>query len=301
MRFPKRMRYVLLAATIAAGTGGVAIAQNAATYDPAQLPATTGKVAQYSLTPRGDVDGLILQDGTEVHFPPHLGTQLVFVAKPGDSVTIHGLKARNVPMVMAMQVTNDATSKSVTDAGPAGGPPPREDRGPGPNGPERGRGPGGPGPVAAGQPGMDRGPDGRGPEGRGPEGRGPEGRVPEGRGPDRDGPVITAQGVIKAQLHGPRGDLNGVLLQDGTIVRLPPPEAQSREAALAVGKTIFVSGGGNESALGKVVAARTIGTSEQDATSMMPRRDGRGPQAGAPDAGRSPAVDPAAAPAATTK
>ncbi len=284
MKFSKRMRYVLLAATIAAGTGGVAIAQNAATYDPAQLPATTGKVAQYSLTPRGDVDGLILQDGTEVHFPPHLGTQLVFVAKPGDSVTIHGLKARNVAMVMAMQVTNDTTSKSVTDAGPAGGPPPREERGPGA---ERGRGPGSPGPVAAGQPGvgqpgMDRGPDARG---------------PDARGPDRDGPVIKAQGVIKAQLHGPRGDLNGVLLQDGTIVRLPPPEAQSREAALAVGKTIFVSGGGNESALGKVVAARMIGTSEQDATSMMPRRDGRGPQAGAADAGRAPAVDPAAAPA----
>ena len=251
MKFPKRARSMLLAATIVAGAGGVAIAQNVATYDPAQLPATTGKVAQYSLTPRGDVDGLILQDGTEVHFPPHLGTQLVFVAKPGDSVTIHGLKARNVAMVMAMQVTNDTTSKSVTDAGPAGGPPPREergpreDRGPGANGPERGRGPGGPGPVVAGQPGMGQpGMD----------------RGPEGRGPDRDGPVITAQGVIKAQLHGPRGDLNGVLLQDGTIVRLPPPEAQSREAALAVGQTIFVRGGGNESALGKVVAARMIGT-----------------------------------------
>lgn len=273
MKFPKRMRYVLLAATIAAGTGGVAIAQNAATYDPAQLPATTGKVAQYSLTPRGDVDGLILQDGTEVHFPPHLGTQLVFVAKPGDSVTIHGLKARNVAMVMAMQVTNDGTSKSVTDAGPAGGPPPREERGPG-------RGPGGPGPVAGGPPGM---------------GHGPEGRGPDARGLGRDGPVLTAQGVIKAQLHGPRGDLNGVLLQDGTIVRLPPPEAQSREAALAVGKTIFVSGGGTESALGKVVAARMIGTSEQDATAMMPGRDGRGPQVG------EPVAAPLTAPAATAK
>lgn len=276
MKFPKRLRYVLLAATIAAGTGGVAIAQNAqnaATYDPAQLPAMTGKVAQYSLTPRGDVDGLILQDGTEVHFPPHLGTELVFIAKPGDSVTIHGLKARNVAMVMAMQVTNDATSKSVTDTGPAGGPPPRGDRGPGANGPEHGRGPG--------VPGM---------------GHGPEMRGPDARGPDRDGPVIKAQGVIKEQLHGPRGDLNGVLLQDGTIVRLPPPEAQSREAALAVGKTIFASGGGSESALGKVVAARMIGTSEQDATSIMPRREGRGPGA---EAGAASAATPA--PAATTK
>ena len=36
--------------------------------------------------------------------------------------------------------------------------------------------------------------------------------------------TLEAAGRIKAQLHGPRGDLNGVLLEDGTIVRLPPPE-----------------------------------------------------------------------------
>ena len=53
------------------------MAQNAASYDPGQLPPIEGKVAEYSLTPRGDVDGLILADGTEVHLPPHLGTQLV--------------------------------------------------------------------------------------------------------------------------------------------------------------------------------------------------------------------------------
>ncbi len=242
MNIPKRMRYVLLAATLAAGTGGIAVAQNAATYDPAQLPATKGTVAQYSLTPRGDVDGLILADGTEVHFPPHLGTQLVFLVKPGDAVTINGLKARNVPMVMAMQITNDATSKSVADTGrPAGGPPPRE-HGPG----REGHGPGGPGPM---------------------------------------GQKLDAQGVVKMQLHGPRGDLNGVLLQDGTIVRLPPPEAQRREAALAVGKTIYVQGDGMASPLGRVVEARMIGTSAQDATAlpMPPRHDHRGPPGG-PDA-----------------
>ena len=271
MKFPKRMRYVLLAATIAAGTGGVAIAQNAATYDPAQLPATTGKVAQYSLTPRGDVDGLILQDGTEVHFAPHLGTQLVFVAKPGDSVTIHGLKARNVAMIMAMQVTNDTTSKSVTDAGrPDGGP--------------------------MGRPDGDRGPD-RGRHHERDHGPGREAGGPGGPGPMRGQP-LEDQGVVKSQLHGPRGDLNGVLLQDGTIVRLPPPEAQKREAALAVGKTVFVRGEGSDTALGKVIGARMIGTSAQDATAMQmpPRPDRRGPE-GRGDAPPPPPADaPAAAP-----
>ena len=42
---------------------------------------------------------------------------------------------------------------------------------------------------------------------------------------------------MKAQLHTPRGDVDGVLLEDGTIVRLPPPEAQKLAALLADGQT----------------------------------------------------------------
>src|SRR5262249_29128996 len=41
-------------------------------WDASQLPETKGTVKQYTLTPRGDVDGLILNDGTEVKLPPHL-------------------------------------------------------------------------------------------------------------------------------------------------------------------------------------------------------------------------------------
>jgi hypothetical protein len=71
-----RTRYILLAASLIAGGTGIAGAQQAGRYDPSQLPAIQGTVGQYSLTPhsltpRGDVDGLILTDGTEVHMPPH--------------------------------------------------------------------------------------------------------------------------------------------------------------------------------------------------------------------------------------
>jgi hypothetical protein len=62
-----RTKLILLAATLlVGGVGGAALAQDGARYDPSQLPAIQGKVAEYSLTPRGDVDGLILVDGTEV-------------------------------------------------------------------------------------------------------------------------------------------------------------------------------------------------------------------------------------------
>jgi hypothetical protein len=172
-----RTRHVLLAAMLLASSVGASVAQDAATYDPSQLPAIRGKVAEYSLTPRGDVDGLILADGTEVHLPPHVGTQLVYAVKPGDAVTVRGLRARAIPMVQAMSVTNDATGSTVTDSKPGGPPSPRGTEEP-----------------------------------------------------------LTAQGRIKAQLHGPQGELNGALLDDGTIVRLPPPEAQRFASELAPGR-----------------------------------------------------------------
>jgi hypothetical protein len=109
---------LLAAALLAAGAGGIAYAQMDSPYDPAQLPTIKGRVAQYLPTPRGDVDGLILDDGTEVHIPPRLSSQLVFAVRPGDAVTIHGLKARAVPLVAAASVTNDASGVTVTWSGP---------------------------------------------------------------------------------------------------------------------------------------------------------------------------------------
>ena len=198
-----RTRHALLAAALIASGATITRAQQAATYDPSQLPAIQGRVGQYSLTPRGDVDGLILTDGTEVHMPPHLGTQLVFAVKPGDAVTVHGLRARAIPMVQAMSVTNDATGNTVTDNGP-GGPP----------------------------------------------------------GPEARSRILTAQGHIKAQLHGPQGDLNGALLEDGTIVRLPPPEAQRLAGDLTPGAPLFVQGEGFAGPLGRVIEATSIGPNQ---------------------------------------
>ena len=87
-------------------------------YDPQQLPAQRGQVQQFTLTPRGDIDGLILTDGTEVKTPPHLSTQIAYAIKPGDTVTIHGLHAAALPLVQAVSITDDATGRMVIDNGP---------------------------------------------------------------------------------------------------------------------------------------------------------------------------------------
>jgi hypothetical protein len=199
---------ILLAGALLIGIGGVAGAQLASTYDPAQLPEVKGKVAQYTLTPRGDVDGLILDDGTEVHFPPGSSTQLVFAVHPGDVVTIHGLKARAVAMVAAASITNDASGVTVT--------------------------------------------------------------AQFGRGMMRwgDDQSMQASGTIKQVLHGPRGDANGALLNDGTEVRMPPPEAAKLGDALAAGKPLFVKGNGMTSPLGKIILARQIGPDENHLTDV---------------------------------
>jgi hypothetical protein len=226
LRQMEKKQKAVLATVLLACVAGAALANATGGFDPKQLPETKGKVLEYSLTPRGDVDGVILADGTEVHLPPHLGTQLVFAVKPGDAVSIRGLKARAVAMIQAISITNDANGNEVVDQG-MGGPP-----------------------------------------------------VPSGAAE-----TVTAAGKVKEQLHGPRGDLNGVLLEDGTIVRLPPPEAARLSDMLTPGGTLHVQGDGYDGKLGRVVAANTIGS---DASKMVqvaqpPARPGP-PPPGGPDA-----------------
>lgn len=72
-----RLRTLLIAGVVIAPIAGFA-----AGYDLDQVPAVAGTVARYTLTPRGDVDGLVLGDGTEVRFPPHLSAQLVYAVRP---------------------------------------------------------------------------------------------------------------------------------------------------------------------------------------------------------------------------
>ena len=40
--------------------------------DPACLPETKGVVDRFLINPHGAADGLLLKDGKEVHFPPHM-------------------------------------------------------------------------------------------------------------------------------------------------------------------------------------------------------------------------------------
>jgi hypothetical protein len=213
----------IMAALLVAGAGlsaGAAFSQTTGgMWDASQLPETRGTVKQYTLTPRGDVDGLILNDGTEVKLPPHLTAQVVFAIHPGDEVSIRGLRARAIPLVDASSVMNVATGKGVVDNGP---------------------------------------PDGRG----------------------RQAADRTFSGQITALLHGKRGEVNGALLEDGTELRLPPPEADRLSDWLHPGQTISVRGDLLDTPLGKLVEVRAIGTSPDRLTEIDGPPPPRGPKRG---------------------
>ena len=217
-RNPDRKRRPLVAAGLVGATclaaAGVAYGQSGGfTYDPSQLPETKGSVKQYTLTPRGDVDGLILADGTEVKIPPHLTAQVVFAIRPGDGVTIRGLKARALPLVSAATIRNDATGATVTDEG------------------------------------------------------GPRG--------ERDRPETLVTAKAAAVLHGPRGEVNGVLLDSGMTVRMPPPEAARWESLIQPGQTLSVRGTVTATLLGSVMEARAVGATPEQLTYLAPARPPR--------------------------
>jgi hypothetical protein len=96
--------------------------------------------------------------------------------KPGDAVTIHGLRAAAIPLLQATSITDHASARTIIDTGPGlAGPPQLSGSGAG---------------------------------------------------------TVEVRGSVRMRLHGARGEINGVLLTDGTILRLPPDAAANMETLL---------------------------------------------------------------------
>lgn len=185
------------------------------------LATATGRVARFTLSPRGELDGLILGDGTEVHVPPHLSEQLAAAVRPGDTVTISGYRSPTVAFFVAASVTNTANNQTVVDRGP---PPPGS----------------APPPLPPGVPATGA-------------------------------QSASAQGSVQTLLHGPAGDVNGALLDDGTILRMPPHVAYQVAALLVPGQSIAAQGWGLNTAYGRVIDVQTIGASAAQMTPLTPQ------------------------------
>ena len=75
-----------------------------------------GRVKDLLKTPRGDVDGFLLEDGSQVHFPPYVGERVVKLIAPGESVEVKG-RAETLPkgerVFEASQISSRGETVSV--------------------------------------------------------------------------------------------------------------------------------------------------------------------------------------------
>jgi hypothetical protein len=174
----------------------------------------SGTVRAFTLTPVGDIEGLILTNGIEIHIPPHLTEQVAAVVRPGEAVAVRGWNT-GVPNFVVVTALTGQRGQSVVDQGP---PPP----------------------------GMRPPPP-------------PPGQAAPGA------QMATVQGRILQVLHGPRGDTNGAILDDGTTLKLPPPSAWQMASLLQPGQLVVVQGWSLSNSYGRVVDVQSIGNAQQAA------------------------------------
>lgn len=165
----------------------------------------SGTLSRLTINPEGEVDGFVLTDGTLVHLPPHLGTQLTALARPGERVTVAG-ERRFGDDIHARVVRNDRTGAALSDQPPA---------------------PAAPVPPALRGVNLAR---------------------------------LSVSGVVRRVTRAPRGEPDGVMLDNGAIVKLTVPAAQQFGGLLVPGARVAAVGYGTRNAYGEALQATAFGS-----------------------------------------
>lgn len=172
-------------------------------------PIATGIVKRFTVNPHGEVDGLILEDGTFAKFPPHMGAELTAAVKAGDTVSLRGFREYG-GTVKALAVTNEGSKRAVVEHPPLPG-------------------------IA---------------------------KMPKHL---RFATLsrLQASGKVERPLYGKKGEINGVVLDEGTAVRFPPHAAFQFATQLQPGQTLAVEGLGTQNEYGRGIEAIALGASPQ--------------------------------------
>lgn len=85
--------------------------------DPDHLPKTEGVVDRFLINPRGEIDGILLADGVEVHVPPHLSGEIRAALRPGASIAVYGVRPRDAAMISAVAIET-GPGQRIVDNGP---------------------------------------------------------------------------------------------------------------------------------------------------------------------------------------
>lgn len=83
-----------------------------------EVKTVQGTVQDFTTAPKGEVDGLILSDGTAIHWPPHMAQQFSGIVAKGDKVKAVGRMANDPKGGTKLEtatLTNLRTGKSQTN------------------------------------------------------------------------------------------------------------------------------------------------------------------------------------------
>jgi hypothetical protein len=81
-----------------------------------QMPYVTSSVERFLVNPDGNADGMILGNGVEVHFAPHLSASVLTAIQVGDRITVYGVLPMPEPMIAAV-VIEAANGTRIEDLG----------------------------------------------------------------------------------------------------------------------------------------------------------------------------------------
>jgi hypothetical protein len=82
-----------------------------------QMPYVTSSVERFLVNPDGNADGMILVNGVEVYFAPHLSAAVLTAVQAGDRITVYGVLPMAKPMIAAI-IIEAANGTRIEDHGP---------------------------------------------------------------------------------------------------------------------------------------------------------------------------------------
>ena len=164
-----------------------------------------GTVARYLIDPRGEVEGLLLTDGTQMHVTSRIASEFINVIKPGHRIRAQGTRKSQPALFEPDVIQNKTTGTSFRT-------PLRQD-------------------------------------------------VPI---PDQENRLsmteMKAGGTIEVVLYDYMNQtVRGMLLSDGTQVRLPPDVTDEFRRSLRVGESVEAEGYGVENEYGRALEALRLG------------------------------------------
>ncbi len=183
---------------------GVSRSDAATDYGLTKSPVAEGVIERYILDPRGEVEGLLLADGSYMYVTSRAEKELLRVLLPGDRVRVYGRRTPDAGLVQADVIKN--LTKKTTFTVPL-----RLD-------------------------------------------------LPMQEQRRLSVTEMYAKGTIRVLLYHPlRGIVQGMVLSEGTQIRLPPDTTAELRRSLRVGESVTIRGNGTTNQFGRAIEAGAIG------------------------------------------